>query len=367
MKVGLLLDDTLDTPDGVQQYVLTLGRWLSAQGHEVHYLVGQSKRKDLQNLHSLGRVVRLKFNGNRVGTPLPARKSRIRRLLSDLELDVIHVQMPYSPFLAGRVIKAAPKSTRIIGSFHVLPVGWLESFSTRALRLLLRGSLARIDCFIANTQNTAIFYDSAWGVQSLVIPNPVSLSAFSGHQHIPMSPKTVVFLGRFVERKGAINLIKAIDLIKDDTDAMFSLGGKGPLLQKAADLVAALGLEGRISLDGFIDEAEKANYLARADIAIFPSTGGESFGISLIEPIAAGTPIVLAGRNLGYESVLGRYEDLMFRANEPRDIADSLILWLKADKKTISDMTDRLRSHVQQYDIDSSVGPKIIKTYHDVG
>ena len=47
LKIGLVLDDSLDKPDGVQQYVLILGKWLSSQGHDVHYLVGETKRTDL--------------------------------------------------------------------------------------------------------------------------------------------------------------------------------------------------------------------------------------------------------------------------------------------------------------------------------
>ncbi|HUB93292.1 MAG TPA: glycosyltransferase family 1 protein, partial [Verrucomicrobiae bacterium] len=66
MKVALVLDDTLDTPDGVQQYVLAVGGWLVEQGHEVHYLVGQTVRTDIQNVHVMSRNVHVRFNGNRM-------------------------------------------------------------------------------------------------------------------------------------------------------------------------------------------------------------------------------------------------------------------------------------------------------------
>ena len=73
MKIGLVFDDSLDSTDGVAQYVLALGDWLDDQGHEVHYLVGETHRTDLPNLHSLSRNVRVTFNGNKLGMPLPAR------------------------------------------------------------------------------------------------------------------------------------------------------------------------------------------------------------------------------------------------------------------------------------------------------
>ena len=70
--IGYLLDDTLDKPDGVQQYVLAVGEYFRAKGHDVHYLVADTHRTDIKNVHSLGRFVSLKFNGNSVRTPLPA-------------------------------------------------------------------------------------------------------------------------------------------------------------------------------------------------------------------------------------------------------------------------------------------------------
>ena len=112
MKIGLVLDDTLDTPDGVQQYVLQVGAWLTDQGHEVHYLVGQTARTDIPNLHSLSRNLKVRFNGNRMSMPLPASRRKLRAFLQEMQFDVLHVQVPYSPFMAGRLLSVAPASTR---------------------------------------------------------------------------------------------------------------------------------------------------------------------------------------------------------------------------------------------------------------
>src|SRR6185369_17609889 len=92
MKIGLVLDDTLDTPDGVQQYVVRVGSWLAAHGHDVHYLVGHTTRHDVQNVHSLSRNLRVKFNGNRMSMPLPASPRRLRAFFATQKFDVLHVQ-----------------------------------------------------------------------------------------------------------------------------------------------------------------------------------------------------------------------------------------------------------------------------------
>src|SRR5688572_10061763 len=120
LRIGFVLDDRLDKPDGVQQYVKLLGGWLSAHGHDVHYLVGESPGLKDQNIHHLGRTVKVRFNKNRMEIPLPANRRNIKKLLAEKEFDVLHVQMPYSPMLAARVIKNAAPTTSVVGTFHIL-------------------------------------------------------------------------------------------------------------------------------------------------------------------------------------------------------------------------------------------------------
>jgi len=366
LKIGLLLDDTLDTPDGVQQYVLTLGEWLGGKGHEVHYIVGASKRKDVANLHPLARVVRLKFNGNRVGTPLLASKRRIKELVDTLDLDVVHVQMPYSPLFAGRFINALPSNVRVVGSFHVLPSDNATKFGAKALKKLLGKSLERIDQMLSNTTSTAAFFKEAWGVESRVVPNPVHVGKFITNKRFDWDKDklNVVFLGRMVERKGAANLVEAMTLLPPRVakNIRLHMGGKGPLLKRIEEQIKLNDLEECVSTLGFISEEDKPAFLASADIAIFPSTGGESFGISVVEAMAAGSGVVLAGRNPGYNCVLGQRPDMMFDASDPQSIADALTKW--SDSATERrEAQSWLAEHVKQYDIGKSVGPQILAAY----
>jgi phosphatidylinositol alpha-mannosyltransferase len=78
LRIGLVIDDGLDRPDGVQQIVLALGRRLTGLGHEVHYLTSTTERTDLPHLHVLAPSVGVKFNGNRLSTPRPAPPSSAR-------------------------------------------------------------------------------------------------------------------------------------------------------------------------------------------------------------------------------------------------------------------------------------------------
>lgn len=321
MKIGLVLDDSLDKSDGVQQYVITLGNWLEHEGHEVHYLVGQTVRHDLPNIHSLSRNVQVHFNQNRMSIPLPGNGRKIRELLAREEFDVLHVQMPYSPFMAGKVIKYAPKPTAIIGTFHILPFSRIEARATRLLGLSQRRRLKKFSQVVSVSEPAARFARKSFRVKTQVVPNAVNLSAFHAGKKLRKfrdDKLTLVYLGRLVERKGCMYFLQAVEALRDLHllhNARVIIVGKGPLEPSLKKFVEQKRLGKTVQFAGYISEREKPDYLATADIAVFPSTGGESFGIVLIEAMAAGADVVIAGNNPGYRSVMERPDQLV----DPRD------------------------------------------------
>ena len=361
LKIGLVLDDTLDTPDGVQQYVLTVGQWLSKQGHEVHYLVGETKTRDLKNIHSIARNVKVKFNKNHLSTPLPVSKRLIKEKLNKLNLDVIHVQMPYSPFFAGRVINLASPKTNIIGTFHVAPSNWLHHNGSKALGVFSRRTLKQFDQIIAVSKVAANFARHVFDIESVIISNAIN---FKHLKHKPITNKTltVVFLGRLVERKGCQYLLKAMVQLKKQYKGRYKvlIGGTGPLKQKLEKYAKRNNLN-NVKFLGFVKEEKKSVLLAEADIAVFPSTGGESFGISLIEPMVAGSRVVLGGNNPGYKDVLENNQEVLFNPKDSVEFANRLQHLLE-DATARKNITKWQKELVKQYDIES-VGPKIIAIY----
>ncbi len=308
--IGFVLDDGLDSSDGVQQYVLTLGKEYKDSGHNVHYLVGETKRKDIANVHSLARNIKVRFNGNRLTVPLPASKRKIQTILTRYNFDVLHVQMPYSPFLGARVIKLADSKTVIAGTFHIYPYGLLAKVGTRFLGLSLRSSLKRFDLMFSVSSVARDFAKESFGIQTSIVPNVVSLSKYTQLNN-QIKPKddiiNIVYVGRLVERKGCKMLLEAfMNCAKDSPNLKIKLTvcGKGPQLADLKEAVVKNNLEDKVKFLGFVTEEDKIKYLQTADIAIFPSYGGESFGIVLIEAIASGSGCVIGGNNPGYASVL---------------------------------------------------------------
>jgi phosphatidylinositol alpha-mannosyltransferase len=372
VKIGFVLDDTLDSSDGVQQYVLTLGKWLSDNGHQVHYLVGQTSRTDIQNIHSLAKNFRVKFNRNVLSIPLWSRKKQIAELLETEKFDCLHVQLPFSPLLAGRVIKLAPASTRIIGTFHILPFNTIQTIAARLLGWLTRSSLRKIDQVVSVSPAAQEFAKRSMGIESVVIPNAVDLARFSTSNKLtskfkksgPRNSKRIVFLGRLVQRKGCYQLLQALLVLKQQgrlDGVLTTIAGDGPDRARLRHFVEQHQMSDNVNFIGRIDEADKASLLASADIVALPSISGESFGIVVVEAIASGGGVVVGGRNPGYSYVLADTPETLIDPLDTNSFADCLGELLKDSSKR-QQLAKAQRSLIKKFDV-AVVGKKIVDLY----
>lgn len=374
LTIGLVIDDSLDSTDGVQQHVLTLGRWLTGKGHTVHYLTSTTKRTDLPRMHSLAKNLRLKFNGNRLGIPLPAPTGPIKELLDTVDFDVLHIHMPYSPLMAGRVITHAKPSTAIVGTFHILPWSWLTRVGTKALGWVQRKQLRRFKQVIAVSSPAASFAREALKVAPVVIGNPVRVLGYENAHRAEMArlaaqpaaagaPVKIFFLGRLVERKGARELLAACRRLVDITDTPFEIviGGKGPLHDDLLSYVASAGLDKITSFIGYVAEDDKAELLAGADIVALPSTGGESFGISVVEALAACRGVVIAGDNPGYRTVMEGLERNLVDATDTEAFAQMLKRYVESRELRSAESEAQIKQ-AKSFDVDY-IGHRVLDIY----
>lgn len=372
LTIGLVIDDSLDRPDGVQQHVLTLGRWLTGKGHTVHYLTSTTQRTDIPRIHSLAKNLPITFNGNRLGIPLPADRSAIRQLFTDVHFDVLHINMPYSPLLAGAIINAAPATTRIVGTFHIMPWSTLTKVGTHALGAIQRRQLTRFHEIIAVSQPAADFATTALHVTPTIIGNPVRMLGFNQAREAELNQSAelsanervrIFFLGRLVERKGAGELLKAAVRLREITTTPFELviAGKGPLFDTYLRYVAETGLDDITSFPGYIAEDDKPELLAAADIVALPSTGGESFGISVVEALAACRGAVIAGDNPGYRTVMDGLEDRLVDATDTEAFAQLLAHYVdNADARATASAEQH--EAAQRFDVDY-IGRRVLEIY----
>lgn len=330
LKIGLLLDSSLDLEDGVQQYVMSVGEWLRSRGHDVHYLVGQTEKRQLPNIHSLSRNFVVKFNGNRINLPLWGQGSKIRALFRQPPFDVMYVQAPFHPLMAQQVILSAPRQTVIVGSFNILPHSKFVAYANKALRLLLRPSLKRIDKMLAVSPAAARYEEWAFGLPATVSPNVFNYTIFHDAQPLPKyedGVPVILFLGRLVPRKGCHVLLAAVaELKRREKSLKFRvvICGKGPLLAKLQAYARENSLEDTVEFVGFVSDEDKPRYYVSSTITVFPSSGGESFGIVLLEGMAGGKSVVLAGNNPGYRSVMEPQPSLLFDPHDVSALAERL-------------------------------------------
>ncbi len=361
MKIGFVLDDTLDSTDGVQQYVLLLGDWLTKQGNEVHYLVGQSQRKDLPNVHSLARNLKVRFNKNRLSIPLPVSKSAIRQLLKRYSFDVLHIQMPFSPFLAGKIISLAQDDTAVVGTFHIAPHSGSVKIASKLLGLTQSKPIRRFDQIISVSKVAKKFAKNTYGIDSQVIPNAINQQLWQSKNQ--KKPIDVLFVGRLVERKGCIYLLQAIQELKQQMEG-FNLRvvivGDGPQRKSLEGYVRSHQLEKYCHFVGYVSESKKRELVQSSKIAVYPATGGESFGIVLIESISAGV-VVLAGNNPGYRSVLEGSPDALFEPTNRTQLA-RLIYSLITKPDLYQKIFQSQQILIKKFDI-NVVGGDILKTY----
>jgi phosphatidylinositol alpha-mannosyltransferase len=206
----------------------------------------------------------------------------------------------------------------------------------------------------------------ALGSDAVQIPNGVDVDAFASAPPLPGYPrsgKTVLFLGRFDEpRKGMAVLLGALPaLAQRFPDIEILIVGRGDeddLREEAGDLA------GHLRFLGQVDDAEKASALRSADVYCAPNTGGESFGIVLVEAMAAGTAVVASNLD-AFRRVLddGR-AGMLVPVEDSGAMAEALIAVLGDD-----DLRARLviaaTAAVGRYDW-SVVADEILRVYETV-
>src|ERR1700758_174694 len=291
MRIGMVCPYSFDVPGGVQSHVLQLAKMMRARGHEVSVLAPSSSHVMLPDyVVSGGRAVPIPYNGSvarlRFG---PATHRKVKRWLADGEFDVLHVHEPNAPSLS--MLALAVAEGPIVATFHASTT---KSLTLSVFQGILRPFHEKIVGRIAVSDLARRWQMEALGSDAVEIPNGVDVSSIASAPLLdgyPRPGKTVLFLGRYDEpRKGMAVLIDAlpglVERFPDIEVLIVGRGDEGELRSKAG------GLAGHLRFLGQADDAVKASALRSADVYCAPNTGGESFGIVLVEAMAAGTAVV---------------------------------------------------------------------------
>ena len=188
----------------------------------------------------------------------------------------------------------------------------------------MKDHAARLHGRIAVSAAARHFIDRFFPGDYKVIPNGVDIPRFAGA--VPLArwqdgTPNVLFVGRHEPRKGLLDLLKAHRILrKTGYENRLLVVGSGPQEREARRYVATRGLQAR-RIPRPRQDAEKAQLFRTADVFASPATGGESFGIVLLEAMAAGAPIVASDIH-GYKGVVRRgREGLLVPPHEPKELA----------------------------------------------
>lgn len=325
MRVGLVCPYDLSKPGGVQAQVRGLAGHLERAGDDVT-IIAPGLPDDVHGV-DLGPTISVPGNRSKVPLAIDPRLARdIRAGAGDL--DLLHVHEPLMPVVSLSALRAGPP---VVGTFHAAPGTFGIGFYT-----VLRSQLRRI--LGPNVrQLTAVSATAAAPLPNQlevsIVPNGVDVAAFESY--VDRHPLRVCFLGRDERRKGLDVLLQAWEMVARAVP-------NAELLVMGADR----GSDG-ITWAGRVDDAEKVRGLASSAIYVAPHIGGESFGVVVVEGMAAGCAVVA--------SELGSFQDVggdaihYFPTRDSAALGDALISLLD-DPSAVARLASAGRSRASRFD-----------------
>lgn len=368
MKIGFLIDDHMARPGGVQEYVRGLYRYVRANGHEavIFSSAGGRPQADLR-LIPLGAALPLSGSGSTTSIPLTtAAPAHLRQLLAREACDVLHVMAPYSPTLSGRLLVQS-EAAHVLTFLVAIEPGPYRTL-LGSLARLQRRSLSRFHARIALSETAAETGRALYGGAYEIIPSGVDTSHFAPDvEPLPQlrdGCTNLLYVGRLEQRKGVAHLVRAFArLYRQYPGLRLLIGGDGPERAALERLVRELGLE-RVLFLGYVPSADLPRLFASADLFCAPATYAESFGIVLIEAMAAGLPIVAAA-NAGYAGLLAAHPGNLLVPPDDDRVMASAIATLVEQPSHARAIGGRNRSAAQRYSW-QSVGQSVMQVYEQI-
>ena len=277
-------------PGGVQSQVIGLANSLSRLGHRTRILAPCDGAPPEKGITPLGASIPTFANGS-VAPIAPDLACTLRtiRALRDETFDVIHVHEPIcpGPCQTALFLKNAP----IVGTWHA--AGGSKAYLTPGVQWLA----SRMEVRVAVSEDAREMADQALGGSYEVAFNGIEVAKFQEIEAAESPQPTIAYVGRHEPRKGLETLLQALTNLPDAVKLWVM--SEGP---QTSELKSRYGADPRIEWLGSVTDEEKISRLKGADVFCVPSLRGESFGIVLLEGMAAGTPIV-ASNIAGYKNV----------------------------------------------------------------
>jgi phosphatidylinositol alpha-mannosyltransferase len=365
MRIGMVCPYSLDVPGGVQNHIKDLAEALIGLGHHVSVLAPSEQEPETLPPYVVpaGRAVPVPTNGSVARLTFgPLSNARTRRWLREGEFDVLHIHEPGAPSLSLLALWASDGP--VVATYHRSS----DHSRTMAAGLaILRPSMEKIRARIAVSEYARVTLVNHFGGEPVIIPNGVYVDRFRQASPRPEwagDGGTVLFIGRLEEpRKGLAVLLEAFPaLARARPGVRLLVVGAGDVDDVRARVPREL--REQVTFLGAVDDDAKAQALRTADVYVAPNTGGESFGIILVEAMAAGAAVV-ASDLPAFARVLedGRC-GLLFPNGDSDALADR-VTRLLADPEARERVRAAADTAVRRYDW-STVARRVLQVYETV-
>lgn len=363
VKIALACPYAWDVPGGVQVHVGQLADHLQKRGHEVVVLAPGTRPASEPWVRIVGRPIRLPYQGTVAPICFSAHSAgAIGSVLRGFAPDVVHAHEPFSPSTSMLATLRSPAP--VVATFHAFAE---RSRLLSAAAPLLRPVWRRLRVRMAVSDAAAGFIRSRFGDGIRVVPNGFDLEFFAKAPPVDAAPdlprgRRMLWVGRLDAQKGFPVAVSAFGQIAGELpDLYFVVVGDG------RDRSAVSGLppevRRRVVMVGAVSHQELPAYYSAADVFVSPAVGQESFGLVLVESMAAGVPVVATDIPGYREVVRANVDGLLVPPGDPDALADAVRRVL-SEPELASRLSEAGRARAERYRWDVVI-EEIKAAYHD--
>lgn len=374
MKIAMVSPYDYVHPGGVNNHVANLAGALRLLGQDVTIVAPVAGDQAVPDgVVAISRsITTVRTGGSRARVSLSVRAPRrIKRLLEEERFNVVHLHNPLTPVVCASFLRyrdVAP-DTVVVATLHEYrgdknPLFYLGD-------PLIHRWIARLDGRIAVSEMARAFNNTYFPGEYVIIPNGIDVARYNSDDVRHFSRyrdgrPTVLFLGRLEYRKGFKYLLRAWPWVREVVpNARLLVVGAYEKRHKRpfVDYARRKKIRG-VRFVGPASEEDKPRFYRTAEVYCAPSAGFESFGIVLLEGMAAGVPVV-ASDIPGFRTVLDDgVQGVLVEPRNPQALAKAIIdLLLDPERRARLGQAGRAKAALYDW---QRVARQVLSFYEDV-